>query len=274
MAVSVPALFALSLSLLVAFFLPAALFLLLRKRTGVGFFPVVAGMIAYYLAVFALESALAALLMQNEAVRGFLTGSATRYALYAGLMAGVFEETGRLAAFKLLGKSHAGTQTALAYGIGHGGLESAVLVGLDLMMTLRHALNLNTLGPEAMAEAFPEAASVLAALTKAPAVTFLSGGVGSIASLSFHLAASVLVWLAATQKGPVFLYPLAILLHLLWSFPAGLYQYGALQHVWLSELSSCILSGAVCYLTYRAWIACRERPEPPPEEPAQGDGLS
>lgn len=255
------------LSALVAIGLPAVLYILLRRKTGVRITPLLTGALAYYLAVFVLESTAAVLLMQNEAIRGYVTGSATVYAVYGGLLAGIFEETARLTAFRLLARKHTGMETALAYGLGHGGFESIVLVGAGMLMNLWYAYHINTLGLEAALDAFPHAETALLALVNASPVSFLAAGAERISVLAFHLAASVLVWLAATKKGSIFLYPLAVCLHLLFSFPAGVYQYGGIQHVWLLELVSLILSAAVCFLAYRIWLTCRNKAVLPPEEP-------
>ena len=43
---------------------------------------------------------------------------------------------------------------------------------------------------------------------------FLLGGVERIFAVVLHLALSVLVWFAAKKKGKLYLYPLAILIHM------------------------------------------------------------
>ena len=53
------------------------------------------------------------------------------YALYGGLAAGLFEETGRLLAFRFILKPHTARITALSYGIGHGGIEAFWVMGLS-----------------------------------------------------------------------------------------------------------------------------------------------
>ena len=49
--------------------------------------------------------------------------------LYGGLMAGVFEETGRYVSFKWFLKKETRIQDGLSYGIGHGGIEAMLIVG-------------------------------------------------------------------------------------------------------------------------------------------------
>src|SRR5699024_7905221 len=46
------------------------------------------------------------------------------YAIYASLAAGVFEEIGRFIGFRFLLKKFRSWKDGIAYGIGHGGIES------------------------------------------------------------------------------------------------------------------------------------------------------
>ncbi|SMO69773.1 Putative membrane peptidase family [Melghirimyces algeriensis] len=45
------------------------------------------------------------------------------YAIYGGLAAGLFEESGRFLGFRYLLKNHRGWKDGLSYGIGHGGID-------------------------------------------------------------------------------------------------------------------------------------------------------
>jgi uncharacterized membrane protein YhfC len=54
-------------------------------------------------------------------------------AIYGALAAGLFEETGRLVGLGLFARKSDGAGTALAHGIGHGGVE-AIIVGASLIV--------------------------------------------------------------------------------------------------------------------------------------------
>ena len=51
-----------------------------------------------------------------------ITGNLWLYALFGGAMAGIFEECGRWAAFRLTRRWSRGPEDALMYGAGHGGV--------------------------------------------------------------------------------------------------------------------------------------------------------
>ncbi len=54
-------------------------------------------------------------------------------AFLLGLFPGVFEETGRLIAFKTILRKRTWRETSISYGIGHGGVEVVFAVGLSLI---------------------------------------------------------------------------------------------------------------------------------------------
>ncbi len=157
------------------------------------------------------------------------------------LAAGLFEETGRFVAFSLvLRKRDKGVILPVAYGIGHGGIEAILLAGLAMINVL---MNFLALGSGELAKQFakmPEgpasdAAIALVALIQAPAIDLLAGGVERVIAMTFHICASIIVWLAVSKRGPFWLYPLSMLLHASLNVPAALYQKGLVSNIWLVE---------------------------------------
>ena len=67
---------------------------------------------------------------------GAVTGNLWLYALFGGAMAGIFEECGRWAAFRLTRRWSRGPEDALMYGAGHGGIEAALLAGSMMLNNL------------------------------------------------------------------------------------------------------------------------------------------
>ena len=64
-------------------------------------------------------------------------------AFLLGLFPGVFEETGRLIAFKTILRKRTWRETSISYGIGHGGVEVIFAVGISLIayIALGFAIN-------------------------------------------------------------------------------------------------------------------------------------
>ena len=66
------------------------------------------------------------------------------YALYGSLMAGLFEETGRLLAMRyVLKKEHGNAHNALMYGAGHGGIEMFVVLSIGMINNLIYSVMIN-----------------------------------------------------------------------------------------------------------------------------------
>ena len=105
-----------------------------------------------------------------------VTGNLALYALFGGAMAGIFEETGRLAAFSLARRWSRGPGDALLYGAGHGGIEAALLAGSMMLNNLLVALALR------------------------------------VVAIAIHLSLSVLVY-RGVRTGERRWFPLAVLLH-------------------------------------------------------------
>lgn len=169
---------------------PLGVMLLLRRRggrwgafwTGVG---------TFFLFALVLEA------MFHQLVLGSPLGAAIRgniwlYALYGGLAAGIFEETGRLLAFRLMLRRRRERITALAYGIGHGGGEAFLLLGVTYLSNLVLLALL-----QSGAALPPEITAALEPLAAVPVSTFLWAGFERVGAITLHMACSVLVFAAA-----------------------------------------------------------------------------
>lgn len=130
------------------------------------------------------------------------------YAFYGGLAAGVFEETGRFVAFKCFLKKRTEPVTALCCGLGHGGAEAFLVVGLTMIGNLALA---------ALADSGsltdPSLAAMAETVKATPAALFLWAGFERVVAIALHTANSVLVFAAANRPGKFRLFPLAIVTH-------------------------------------------------------------
>ena len=67
------------------------------------------------------------------------------YGIYGGLMAGLFEETGRFVAFKtVLKKDLINDKNALMYGAGHGGIEVFFILVFSMVSNIVVSIMLNS----------------------------------------------------------------------------------------------------------------------------------
>ncbi|WP_459501691.1 YhfC family intramembrane metalloprotease [Bacillus sp. C1] len=145
------------------------------------------------------------------------------FAIYGGLTAGIFEELGRFVAFFFLLKKYQEYKDGLAYGIGHGGIESILIGGFAGLQTLTFAISINNGSFAQMVEKLPELSRVQDALIQAPAYLYLLGGLERIMALVLQIAFTMLVIYAVKQKKYIFLV-YAVLFHAFVDFFAALYQ--------------------------------------------------
>ena len=207
-------------SILIGFGLPLALFLYLRMKKRADILPFFIGCAVMVLFAFILEAAV------HKVVLGSPVGEKIQkntwlYALYGGLMAGLFEETGRFLAFKTVLKKHQSKEiNALMYGAGHGGIEAAVLLGMTMINNLIYSIMINTGSSDALlapltGELKAQVQSAIQALITTPSYQFLLGGVERIFAVALQISFSVLVWFSAKKSGKRWLFPAAIGLHAL-----------------------------------------------------------
>ena len=168
--------------------------------------------------------------LSEHAASRFINARPLLWALIVGLFPGVFEETGRLVAFKTLLRKRKNRETSISYGIGHGGFEVMFLLGAAYITYFVYAFMINT-GTfqtviDQVIQKAPDQVDALYAQA-AQIATFSFGDVGlgfveRIFAVLFHIGASVLVFYACRDKEKFWLYPLAILLHTALDFFAAL----------------------------------------------------
>lgn len=239
-----------ALSSCIAVLLPVALLVFCRLRYGRAFLAAGVGALCFFLGAMVLERMCHQLVFSLFPTLPYLPAA---YALYGCLAAGIFEETARLGGLWLLCRRQPGFATGLAYGIGHGGLESIALVGVSLIGNTFLMLRVNAGGAQALVASVPAARQQLAAaqlnaLAEAAPTSFLAAGAERAIALATQILLSLLVWMVVAGRLPKRFFLLSIALHALTDVGAVLYQLGLVPNVWLAELwalANCLLVGAL-----------------------------
>ena len=177
-----------------------------------------------------LESIMHQMVLKGPGGAGIL-GNTLLYAIYGGLAAGIFEETGRFISMKYLMRDEpSGPIPGVAYGIGHGGAEVIIIFTLTMVSNLVISALINSgqtgiLFAKVPADAASQVQAQLDQLTSATAGTWLIGLWERFSALILHVGLSVLVWAAVRKGGKwMWLFPAAILLHALVDASAVLLQ--------------------------------------------------
>ena len=149
----------------------------------------------------------------------------------------------------LLCKKDRDLALGVGYGIGHGGVEAALLAGVNAAVNAAVMLGA------------PAAPQVTDALGAAGAGAFWAAGVERIAAMALHMALSILVWMAVTRRVPIWYYFAAVLLHAAANIPAVLSQLGLLRSMWCIEGIILAVNAAVCLFVWSVYRkACVHRP--------------
>ena len=194
-----------------------AVYLVRKHRAKLSSILIGAG--TFILFALVLESILHQLVLKGPHGSDIL-GNTLLYALYGGLAAGVFEETGRFLTMKFLMKKEPSKPLpGIAYGVGHGGAEMLIIFGITMINNLVISALINSGQADAIFAKVPEEAAgqlqaQLDQLQTLGAGTLLIGLWERISALILHLGLSMLVWVAVRKGGKwLWLFPAAIVLH-------------------------------------------------------------
>lgn len=190
-----------------------------------------------------------------------VSGNDMLYVLYGTLAAGVFEETGRFAAFRTVLRKHSDPRTAILYGIGHGGCEAILLVGMSAVSGIVIALSVNSMGLDDFVTTASGGQTELADTVRAQIEAYAAINFGTALlsvfertlAMIFHTAISVLVFEGTREKGKFWLFPVCILLHALLDVPAALFQRGAFQSMTVLYALTALITAAVVYCAVRSY---------------------
>ncbi|MCR5476212.1 MAG: YhfC family intramembrane metalloprotease [Lachnospiraceae bacterium] len=266
-----------------AFAVPLAIAIIWTVRKKERFTTVLVGAATFFLFVIVLEKPIQNVLvvptqmgLPEHAAAAWIGARPLLMALILALFPGVFEETGRLIAFKTVLKNRKNRETSISHGIGHGGFEVMFLIGVSYLGYLSYAFMINsgTFGMvvEQVKALAPDQADQLILLARqmaeltAPSILLVMAE--RTFAVLFHIGASILVFYACRDRERFWLYPVAILLHTALDFVSALMYVDLIRiPVWLMEGVIVIFGiGTFCaayFLLYR-----KDKPKPEAASPA------
>lgn len=215
--ISAASIAAMLVTLLICIGLPLGLCIFWKIRTKAKLSAFFIGCGTFFLFALVLEQILHVVVLTVTGQR--LTGNIWLYAIYGGMAAGLFEETGRFLAMRFCMSKSLNKQNAIMYGIGHGGIEAVLITGVTYVSNLVMVFMINGGGLDAMLAVLDEstAATAYAQISQlwelAPSA-FLMAGVERISAITLHIALSWLVYRAVKDKKIGF-YALAVGIHFL-----------------------------------------------------------
>ena len=242
---------ALGVGVVLAIIIPIAIALIWKFKKKERFTTILIGVASFVLFAMIIEKLIqnvlifpTQMMLPDHAVSRFINARPLLWALVVALFPGVFEETGRLIAFKTVLRKRKNRETSISYGIGHGCGEAMILLGITYIEYIVFAVMINlgtfqTVIDQATAQAPDQINKVYALAGQIASFSMASLGVAlfeRVFAVLFHIGASILVFYVCKDKNKTWLYPLAIILHTAMDFIAALTLTGIwTPSTWLLE---------------------------------------
>lgn len=229
-----PTIIACCFNVLVGIGLPVAILVYFVVKKRVRVLPFMTGAATFFISQMMLRVPILQFLTASvPAVPAFAASQPALFSLLIGLSAGVFEEVGRFVAMRMV-KTHRGHKNAVAFGLGHGGIEAFMIMGINyLLITITGSFGL-----------LDEFSAGLVAVS----------GIERILAITMHVGWSVMVMNAVSRRKPGWLV-LAIITHGLVDGLMGILQ---LNGVGILGVELFIALCAVCLLVYTIVTGKRE----------------
>lgn len=205
---------------------PIAAIVWLKIKTHARLMPAIIGALGFIVTVMIIESFAHSVIL--NAFGKMIYSNAFLYAAYGGLMAAVFEEFGRYFIMKWQHKKFDTLNDGIMYGLGHGGIEAILLVGLSLLNTVLIMLAINDgsiatlFGTQVIDETM---IAQLNSIASTSGVIYFVSLLERLLSLVLHVGLSCFVMLSVISKQKNYLF-IAIGIHFGVDFVAGLVNTG------------------------------------------------
>ena len=219
-----------------------------RKQYKINFAVLGLGAVAFFASSQVLEKIvhLVVLHPQKDGTVPLMSENPLLYVIYGISMAAIFEETARLIFFKWLEKKRTLEDSdALAYGLGHGGLE-LIYIGIASLLNLFILFSAVESQNPAIMQLLPE--STLATINNLAAWQIYLLGLERILALILQVGLTFWVYQAVRQKKWIYLVA-AYGLHALFDLAPSLSQVGWLSNPLLVEVILLVELLAFVWLT-------------------------
>ena len=244
-------------SLVVSFGVPIGLFVYLWRKKKASFFSFATGLLIFLVFALFLESMVHSIVF--NATGNLITGNVFLYALYGGLMAALFEETGRFLGIKYIMRNQLTKENAFMYGVGHGGIEAMFLLGITSINNLANAMMINDGSMTSVLEGLDQTAHEtavqgLSVLWETPASLFFAAGFERIVAICLQISLSILIYQAVKEKSGRW-YWAAFGVHFVVDFAAVLLSSFSIA---VAEVVMAVMTAAVVWYVTKMYRAMKE----------------
>ena len=205
-----------------SFIVPVVILFIWRFQSKKNMLPALAGLIVYLLFAKLLEVIPNNLFINFDTpVSQAILSNPLLYVIYLGILAAIFEETGRYLAFRFYLNKRDERETAITYGIGHGAAEVFYILGLTSFSRLSTTYLVEANGKDIISKSMLEE---LSSLTKS---SLIIEAVGAVLFFALQICLSIIMLQAFRNKAArIRLILMAMGLHFVMYFPYALVKYG------------------------------------------------
>lgn len=246
------------LNMILGIGIPIGLFVYLRKNYQTSRLSFAVGCMVMLVFALTLEQMIHGIVLRSP-IGGAIQGNIWLYALYGGIMAGLFEETGRFIGMKfLLKKDMDNSYNALMYGAGHGGLEVFMILIMGNINNLVFSMMINRGQAEVLLAPLdesvrPQMQAAFDQLIATPSWHFLLSPVERMGALTAQIALSVLIWFVVRGgRNCAHLYVLAVFLHFFMDASTAMMSRMGLSII-LVEVYIWILAAVYAFIAAKIW---------------------
>lgn len=204
--ISISSIIALILCGILIIAIPIILSVLILKKSKKASVALLAGVLSFLVMQVAIRIPLLQILGQQS---WYTEISKIWLILFTAVTAALFETAGRILSIKYLIKKEFSFTQGLAHGVGHGGVEAILLVGLNFFIYGIMAIMFNSGALQAVMGSGDATANSLASLQNTllttPSGNYLWGTLERISTITFQIGLSVLAMYAFKFKKPKFL---------------------------------------------------------------------
>lgn len=252
--VSLMSLMAMVVTLLISFLLPIVLFIVLRRNSKNVTGAAIAGAVAFYISQMQIRIPLIQVVLPKFEWYNEFAKNVVLFTLFLAVTAALFEETARYLVFQLLLKERQVWKCGIAYGIGHGGIEAVLLIGLTYVNNIVLSIFINKGNFHTYLEGKLDEqmiSRIFTGLVDTPPGLFFAAGVERALTIFIHIALSVLILEGIVRKRRLLFYVLAVVGHAALNF-VSVYLGFLKVNYWLVELFIALFAAGGLVYVFKA----------------------
>ncbi|MFA9377007.1 MAG: YhfC family intramembrane metalloprotease [Lachnotalea sp.] len=211
------------LCVLICFGIPIGGFVILNKREHKMTKAFLLGAATFFIFQIVLRIPILSYVLPNQTWYIILSSHKVAYSLFLGITAALFEEIGRFIVIKYALKRWRESD-GIAFGLGHGGIEAILLVGINYFLFLISTLLLRFGSSDLVKQVFGDllSAQLVTIINTTSSATILVAGLERFLTMIIHIGMTMLVF-HGLKKGKAVLYLLiAILVHTILDSAVGI----------------------------------------------------